>query len=124
MHYCLNVAVERRGVPGCVLIRAADPLPESGLDPGACRGPGRLCRALGLDTTWSGRSLFDLRSSVYLREGEPPAAIGVSPRIGIRQAADRPLRFFDPASAAVSGPGQVRRRALARAVRGITEGSG
>src|SRR5262245_61070207 len=26
MHYCLNVSVDREGVPGCVLIRAAEPL--------------------------------------------------------------------------------------------------
>jgi len=124
MHYCLNVAVERRGVPGCVLIRAADPLPESGLDSGDCRGPGRLCRALALDTAWSGRYLFEPQAALYLREGDPPAAIAVSPRIGIRQAADRPLRFYDPASAAVSGPGPLRVRAPARTVRGMTGGNG
>ena len=102
MHHCLNVAAEREGVPGCVLIRAAEPLAGSGLDARACRGPGRLCRALALDTSWSGRYLFEPGASLYLREGEPPSAIGVSPRIGIRQAADRPLRFFDAASGAVS----------------------
>jgi DNA-3-methyladenine glycosylase len=116
MHYCLNVAVERRGVPGCVLIRAAEPLPGSGLGPGECRGPGRLCRALGLDTRWSGRYLFEPRASLYLREGDAPARIAVSPRIGIRQAADWPLRFYDPASAAVSGPKARSHTRLARAL--------
>src|SRR6186713_2849553 len=48
MHHCLNIAVEREGTAGCVLIRAAEPV--AGLEPGSCRGPGRLCRALGLDT--------------------------------------------------------------------------
>jgi DNA-3-methyladenine glycosylase len=104
MHYCLNVSVDRDGRPGCVLIRAAEPLEESGLEARDCRGPGRLCRALGLDTTWSGRHLFEPRSGLSLREGKPPATIGVSPRVGIRQAADWPLRFFDSASPAVSGP--------------------
>ena len=102
MHHCLNLAVEREGAPGCVLIRAAEPV--MGLDPGAGRGPGRLARALALDTRDSGRHVFDRGSRLYLREGAPPARIGTSPRIGIRLAADRRLRFFDRDSAEVSGP--------------------
>jgi DNA-3-methyladenine glycosylase len=102
MHHCLNIAVEREGMPGCVLIRAAEPL--GGLAARVCSGPGRLCRALGLDTADSGRHLFDRRSRLYLREGAAPRRIAVSPRVGIRQAAGRPLRFFDPDSPAVSPP--------------------
>ncbi len=105
MHYCLNVAVDREGVPGSVLIRAAEPIAGSGLPPLSCRGPGRLCRTLGLTTRESGRHLFDQRSPLPLREGPPPGRIAVSPRVGIRKAAERPLRFFDPDSPAVSaGP--------------------
>jgi 3-methyladenine DNA glycosylase Mpg len=37
-----------------------------------------------------------------LREGLPPRRIEVTTRIGIRQAADRPLRFFDADSPSVS----------------------
>jgi DNA-3-methyladenine glycosylase len=102
MHHCLNLAVEREGTAGCVLIRAAEPV--TGLEPGSCRGPGRLARALALDTSDSGGFVFARLSRLYLREGAPPARIGVSGRIGIRLAADRPLRFFDRDSAAVSGP--------------------
>jgi len=100
MHYCLNFAVEREGVAGCVLIRAAEPL--AGLAPGAATGPGRLCRALDIDASLSGRHLFEAGSGLYLREGRPPRRIGVSVRVGIRLAADRPLRFFDSDSPAVS----------------------
>jgi DNA-3-methyladenine glycosylase len=102
MHHCLNLAVEREGAPGCVLIRAAEPV--IGLEPGACRGPGRLCRALGLDTGDSGGHVFRRGSRLVLREGRPPQRIGVTPRIGIRLAANRPLRFFDEDSPEVSGP--------------------
>jgi DNA-3-methyladenine glycosylase len=102
MHHCLNVAVDREGVAGCVLIRSAAPL-HDGLRPGACRGPGRLCRSLGLDTGHSGRHLFEPGAALTLREGRHPSRIGVSPRIGIRHAADLPLRFFDADSPAVSG---------------------
>jgi DNA-3-methyladenine glycosylase len=102
MHYCLNVSVEREGVPGCVLIRAAEP--RGRLEAGSLRGPGRLCRTLGLDTSDSGRYLFDPSSRLTLREGPAPGRIGVSVRVGIRRAADEPLRFFDAASPEVSSP--------------------
>ena len=102
MHHCLNVSAEAAETPGCVLIRAAEPLPGTRLDPLEGRGPGRLCRALGIDTRLSGASAFDAGSGLYLREGARPAAVATSPRIGIRQAADLPLRFFDPGSPAVS----------------------
>lgn len=111
MHHCLNIAVDRAGVPGCVLIRAAEPLHDSGLDPLALRGPGRLCRALDIDTRLSGTHLFDPGAGLTLLAGPPPRRIGVSPRVGIRQAADRPLRFFDADSDAVSsGPRALRTR--------------
>jgi len=104
MHHCLNLTVDREGVPGCVLIRAAEPLGDSGVPALSCRGPGRLCRTLGLTVRDSGRDLFDPRTPLTLREGAAPRRVAVSPRVGIRQAADRPLRFFDPTSHAVSAP--------------------
>jgi DNA-3-methyladenine glycosylase len=104
VHHCLNLAVDRPGVPGCVLVRAAEPLPGSGLEPSSCRGPGRLCRALGIDARLSGRHLFEADPPLTLREGTPPEAIGVSVRVGITRAAERPLRFYDAASACVSSP--------------------
>jgi DNA-3-methyladenine glycosylase len=101
MHYCLNIAVERRGEPGCVLVRAAEPLEEGRLEPLSCRGPGRLCRTLAIDLQLSGRSAFALDSGLWLREGGRVEA-AVSTRIGISAATDRPLRFFDAGSRAVS----------------------
>ena len=103
MYHCLNLAAERAGAPGCVLIRAAEPLAGSLLPPDACRGPGRLCRALALDTRHSGRSVFAKESGIWLREGEAPARVAVTPRVGITRAAEWELRYFDAASAAVSG---------------------
>ncbi|HEV8227007.1 MAG TPA: DNA-3-methyladenine glycosylase [Methylomirabilota bacterium] len=107
MHHCLNFAVDEEGVPGGVLIRALEPQGNE-LEAGACRGPGRLCRALDLDTSFSGRHLFEPEAVLTLRDGPPPRRIGVSPRIGIRLAADRPLRFFDAESPAVSGAWRAR----------------
>ena len=105
MHHCLNLAVDGPGVAGCVLIRAGEPLPQSGLSPDACRGPGRLCRALSIDTALSGRHLFEREAPLTLREGPAPSHVAVSPRVGIRRAAEWPLRFYEAASRAVSaGP--------------------
>jgi DNA-3-methyladenine glycosylase len=101
MHHCLNLAVDREGVPGCVLIRAAEPLDHLPAD--ACRGPGRLCRTLRLRATHGGAHVFDAASPLWLREAATPRRVAVSPRVGITRAADWPLRFFDPDSAAVSG---------------------
>ena len=104
MHHCLNLAVDRDGVPGCVLIRAAELIQDDGeVDARSCSGPGRLCRTLGIDTRLSGRHVFDERATLLLRAGRRPRRIGVSARIGIRHAADRPLRFYDADSPAVSG---------------------
>jgi DNA-3-methyladenine glycosylase len=105
MHHCLNLAVDGPGAAGCVLIRAAEPLPGSGLAQGSCRGPAKLCRALSIDTRLSGRHLFERSAPLTLREGRPPHRVAVSARVGIRRAAGWPLRFYDPESAAVSaGP--------------------
>jgi DNA-3-methyladenine glycosylase len=102
MHHCLNVAVDGPGVAGCVLVRAAEPLAGSGLEPLACRGPGRLCRALSIDWRLSGRHLFERGAPLTLREGRPAERVDVTSRVGIRRAASWPLRFYDPASPAVS----------------------
>lgn len=102
MHHCLNLAVDGPEVPGCVLIRAAEPLPGSGLAPDALRGPGKLCRTLGIDTRLSGRHLFERDAPLTVREGRAPRRVAVSRRVGIRHAAERRLRFYDPDSPAVS----------------------
>lgn len=104
VHHCLNLAVDRPGFPGCVLLRAAEPLSGGRLAADACRGPGRLCRTLRIDTCLSGRSLFEPDWALTLREGAPPDEIGVSPRVGVTKATERLLRFFDATSPAVSAP--------------------
>ena len=114
MHHCLNFVTGPEGTAGAVLIRALEPLAgregmaaRRGLDPGRCRdrdiaaGPGRLCRALGIDLGWNGRKLNEGKGLSVLA-GAPPAVVEATARIGIRQAADRPHRFVDPASGCLS----------------------
>jgi DNA-3-methyladenine glycosylase len=108
MHHCLNLAVDAPGVPGCVLIRAAEPL-TPGLDADALRGPGRLCRALALDTRHSGSNLWAPDAPLTLVRGAMPRRIAVGPRVGLRVGVDLRLRFCDAGSAAVSRPRPLSR---------------
>jgi DNA-3-methyladenine glycosylase len=76
------------------LIRAVEPViaaAEATLD---SNGPGKLTRALGITLEHYGVDLT--RGPITLYEPADPQAfeIGISPRIGISQAAELPLRFF------------------------------
>jgi len=118
MHHCVNVVTEDAGTPHAILLRAL--APTTGLarwraarpDLPLARiasGPGRLCRALGLDRSHDGLDLT--RSELIVRTG--PAAAGEvleswdirsGPRIGIRLARELPYRFWLAGEPAVSGP--------------------
>lgn len=107
MHYCLNVSCEPEGQAGCILIRALEPV--SGLATMARRrklaasvnlrlltsGPGRLCQAMAITrAAHNGIDLIGASSALMLaQDGFSPARIDTTPRIGIRHAVDRPLRF-------------------------------
>ncbi len=109
---CLNLIAEPEGVPGCVLIRALEPL--EGIEimqrrrPAARRvedlasGPGRLTLAMAITRAHYGRDVT--RGDLVVREPAEPLAfeIGVSPRIGIRHCADWPLRFLIKGNPSVS----------------------
>lgn len=84
---CAN-AVTRVGE--AVLLRAAEPWDGPVPDP---RGPGRLCRALGITLALDGSDLVE--GPVRLSRGRrrPGERVLVGRRIGIRRAADRPLRY-------------------------------
>jgi DNA-3-methyladenine glycosylase len=69
-------------------------------------GPGRLCQALAITrAALNGVDLLNARSALHVREdGFRVEQAMVSARIGIRHAADLPLRFSVPGNAFVSGP--------------------
>src|SRR5690349_20954679 len=104
MHECLNVVADREGTPGCVLIRALEPL--SGLKemyrrrqwhgtmPGLANGPGKLTQALAITREQYGQRLD--RGDLTIRKWRdmPSFEIRVTPRIGITKCADWPLRFI------------------------------
>jgi len=104
MYWCVNAVTRAEGLPSAVLVRALEPL--SGIDlmrqrRGRARsdreltnGPGKLCIALGIGAAHNGASLQ--RGGLVIREGERVAErdVVVAPRIGIKKAADWPLRWF------------------------------
>lgn len=122
MYYCVNVTCEPEGLAGCILVRALEPV--LGLDAMARNrrlaanaagakltgGPGRLCRALDITRPeHNGLDLLDRESKLQLRDdGWIADEIDITPRIGIRHAADLPLRF------AVAGHACVSRLRLSR----------
>ena len=120
MYYCVNVTCEPQGMAGCILIRALEPVlgqpamaANRGLAPNApaaklTGGPGRLCRAMDITRPeHNGLDLLAADSPLQLRQdGFLPGSIDITPRIGIRHAADLPLRFSVADHPCVSGLGR------------------
>ncbi len=104
MHWCFNAVTRASGLPGAVLVRAIQPV--AGLEliqqrrglkvrgVNLTNGPGKLCVALGIDGTMNGLSLQ--RGPLVMREGDSIADsdIVTTTRIGIKKAADWPLRYY------------------------------
>ena len=109
MHWCVNVVTGAEGDPQAVLIRALDPISgedvmrsrRGGAD-GLASGPGRLCQALGITGVLYAHDLA--APPLMLRAGwaVPDGDVGISGRIGVRAAADWPLRFFVRGNPSVS----------------------
>lgn len=112
LHWCLNAIAGPRGTPGCVLIRALEPIAglaimarRRGVPAGSTRlasGPGNLTRALGVTGRDSGVALT--RGRLTVEAGAAPRHVRVArgPRVGIRRAPTLPLRFWLEGSPFVS----------------------
>ncbi len=104
VYECLNLVTEPEGKPGCVLIRALEPL--SGLErmrkrrPAArkvedlCSGPGKLTLAMDITRRLNGAPVTNGDLTVRAPAARQPFDVAVSPRIGITHSADWPLRFY------------------------------
>lgn len=122
MHWCANVVAADVGVPQAVLLRAAAPVAGLGLmqkrrgphvrEVDLLRGPGNLCRALGIDGRLNGVDLVTGPAFILDAPAPPPRAVVRTTRVGVDYAgpdARRDWRFFIKDSAAVSRPGRRRR---------------
>ena len=114
MYECLNLVAEPEGKAGCVLVRALEPV--SGLErmrkrrPAArkvedlCSGPGKLTLAMGITRALNGAPVTRGDLTVRAPASSDRFEIAVSPRIGITQSADWPLRFHIAGNRFVSKP--------------------
>ena len=104
MYWCFNAVTRERGHGAAVLVRAVHP--TFGIDLMRRRrasakrerdltnGPGKLCLAMGIVGSMSGLALR--APPIVIRAGDPvpDADVDVTPRIGITQAAEWPLRYL------------------------------
>ena len=103
MHWCFNAVTREAGHGSAVLVRAIEPLSGLALmrrrrdvedDIGLTSGPARLCEAFAIGRSQNGVRLD--RGPLRILQGAtvPDESVHVTPRIGIRKAADWPLRFL------------------------------
>ena len=104
IHYCLNAIAGAAGRPGCVLVRALEPV--AGLSAMARRrrvepdsrrlasGPGNLTRALGITLRDNGADLTRGLFTIEPPDRPRDFRITSGPRVGITRAVGLRLRFW------------------------------
>jgi DNA-3-methyladenine glycosylase len=119
---CLNAIAGPRGTPGCVLIRALEPLAGMASmarrrrrpvpDGGSVRalaqltsGPGRLTQALGITLERNGHDLRRWPLRIHGAAQSRRAEIQTSTRVGITRSRHLRLRFSLRGNPFVSNPG-------------------
>lgn len=112
VHWCFNAVTREEGKPSAVLVRALEPL--EGLDlmtarrPAARRaidlanGPGKLCAALGIDARHNELRLDRAPIRILAGDSIPRDRVVLTPRVGITESADWPLRWYVADSPSVS----------------------
>jgi DNA-3-methyladenine glycosylase len=112
LHVCLNAIVEPAGLPGCVLLRAVEPVRGVGTmarrrgvpadSPRIASGPGNLCRALGVTLADNGADLTRGPLTIGPRPAGGNLRVSSGRRVGITRAVNRRLRFWITDNAYVS----------------------
>jgi DNA-3-methyladenine glycosylase len=104
MYWCFNAVTRAEHEPSAVLVRAIEPLdgielmrrrrPKVRRDVDLTNGPGKLCLALGIDGAQNWLPLQ--QPPLLIRAGAPvdDRDVAITPRIGITQCADWPLRWL------------------------------
>lgn len=102
VHWCLNAVTDALDFPAAVLIRAAEPIEGTEVargrragrpDSELMRGPGNLCRALGVTGELNMHDLGIPPLMIAAGVPIPDSQVLRGPRIGITRAIDLPLRF-------------------------------
>jgi DNA-3-methyladenine glycosylase len=94
LHWCMNAVTEREGHGSAVLLRALEPVANVA---DRTKGPGLLCRAMGIDGRLNAHDL--LSDDFFVAPGLPvePQEIVTRPRIGVGYSgiwAKELLRFY------------------------------
>ncbi len=104
MHYCMNIATEKKGIGAAVLIRALEPIDGVALMRknrgehhslrNLMNGPAKCAQAFGITRRENGVDL--LGNEIFLCDADSidESLIGCSARIGITQSVDLQWRFF------------------------------
>jgi DNA-3-methyladenine glycosylase len=103
MHWCFNAVTREEGYGSAVLIRAVEPLSGQVLmrrrrtvvrDTDLTSGPARLCDAFAITREQDGLRLDRRPLRILQGQPVPDEQVVITPRIGIRKAAEWPLRFL------------------------------
>jgi DNA-3-methyladenine glycosylase len=133
MHWCANLVCGSAGDAQAVLLRALEPVTGLDLmrqarwrtqrrrdDRDLCRGPGRLCQALGIDGEDNGADLIGRDARIWVADDgiAPPEHPLATPRVGISVGEELPWRFV------VEGHRASGRTSTPRAGAGAPPGGG
>jgi DNA-3-methyladenine glycosylase len=111
VHWCANLVADTEVNGGAVLLRALEPIEGLGVmrrrrggvpDRHLAAGPGRLTQALGITRSLDREPMRGAVVQVF--QGASQAAPVATPRIGITQAVDWPLRFVEAGTKWASRP--------------------
>jgi DNA-3-methyladenine glycosylase len=103
MHWCLNAVTREEGHGSAVLVRAVEPVSGLALmrrrrgverDIDLTCGPARLCDAFGLTRAQDGARLYRGPLRILAGIEVPDDDVATTTRVGIRKAAEWPLRFL------------------------------
>ncbi|HEX3931141.1 MAG TPA: DNA-3-methyladenine glycosylase [Nocardioides sp.] len=120
MHFCCNVVCGPERTASAVLLRAGaivagrevarERRATARTDRDLARGPARLCQALSIGRDQNGHDLT--REPLVLEPGPPVREVLTGPRVGLREAPDRPWRFWLPGEPSVSAYRPATRRGV------------
>jgi DNA-3-methyladenine glycosylase len=114
MHWCANAVCMPDGTAHAVLLRALAPVagvelmrahrPAIRVDHHLASGPAKLCQAMGITGSDDGADLVTGVGGLQIVDDgvSPPDHPGVSPRVGLRHAAELPWRWWVPGDPNVS----------------------
>lgn len=105
MHFCVNLVCMPPGTASAVLLRAGEIVSGESLARARrgekvpfrdlARGPARLCQALGIDRSFDGTGVLSVTSPLRLEDSSgAPGRVVTGPRVGVREGAEVPWRFW------------------------------